>query len=1155
MFYLYHSNDLELLKGLMLEQIKREPASLFEKEHILVQSQGMAHWLKLQLAQGLGVAAQVDFPLPSSFIWQVFNKLKPELPERSHFDKQIMAWKLMRLLPELAKQKTKQPEYEAITQYLELENDEFKPLKCYQLAQNIADVFDQYLIYRPHWLLDWEAGSNLLDGKEMTAHAWQPLVWRALVEDSRELGHSLEHRAHVQLQLADLVANNSQAFEQLPKRLFVFGIATLPKVYLQVLQAISSKVDIHFFLLNPCNEFWGDIVNNRQLLKQLKQRDNQSIELEVGNPLLASWGRIGREFLQEIQSSDWPIQEFELFYQDDERQQNLLSYVQQDILQLNNRQAAAYSAEALNNSQFKQSINEQDGSIRLVSAHSPLREVQRLYDQILYWLDTTPNLKPRDIVVMVPDINQYAPYIDAVFSSHKTSTTAGNDYRIPWAIADQAIAQENPIIDSFLNLLNLPESRFLTTEVQDWLEVAAIANRFEISQDELEQIRDWLAQAEIRWGLDGGQREQLGLPKFEQNSWRQGLRQLLLGAMLPSSAASYQQDVPVFALEGGDTELLGKLLHFIDTLESYRLRLQQSGLIIEDWLALLNDLINDFYQPDDHELPSVQSIRQAIEQWLEDISTAHYQQSLPVEVLAAWFNDHLGQQTGWQRFLSGPVNFCSLMPMRSIPFKAVCILGMNDIDYPRRTVPVGFDLIRKYPQAGDRSRREDDRYLFLEAVCSAQDYLYISYRGRDIRENTEQRPSVLVAELRDYLADGFCLENDKSLPHQVSQKNFLAWLQEELPLQPYNPTSFKPEHPRAIASFQQLWAQVANADETTAASNQDNWLKRPLPLPAELSQESVQLSNIIQALKHPAKFFVQRRLHASLDTDWQEQGINEPFGTDNLVKHKLKEEWLERVQAEPERLLNIQADMQQFSQEQQALGRLPVNELGKHWGEEVAITVQPLAEELQTLLANPIENAALSVQVGSTVIEGELQQAYLDEAGQGCLVIYRVGKVRGEHLLDAWLRLLLANLATQANEQPINKAIVLGIDNKEGLIRFELATPDAAIAEQQLEQALVWYWQCWQQPIPHYPNMLWNLLNEFAAAAEKSDSEEQLQDKKDELIDKELENEYGELNDLYSQRCLAGFIQKLPANYEKWLAEYSWIMLAIQQTLGGKGND
>src|SRR5690606_6609660 len=209
--------------------------------------------------------------------------------------------------------------------------------------------------------------------------------------------------------------------------------------------------------------------------------------------------------------------------------QTLLAHLQQDILTLTDRQQGAFSKDAQLHSRFKQGIAADDGSVRLISAHSPLREVQRLYDQILHWLDNDPDLKPRDIVVMVPDIDQYAPYIDAVFASSRARTEQGDEYRIPWAIADQSMAQEDPLIDSFLSLLGLGDSRLLITEVQDWLDVSAIRSRFNIRGDDLPALRDWLAQAQIRGGLNSEQRQQLGLPAFGQNSWRNGLRQLLLG--------------------------------------------------------------------------------------------------------------------------------------------------------------------------------------------------------------------------------------------------------------------------------------------------------------------------------------------------------------------------------------------------------------------------------------------------------------------------------------------------------------------------------------------------------------------------------------------------------------------------------------------------
>lgn len=1149
MFYLYHSNDLELLKELLLKKMQEAPAAPFAKEAILVQSQGMSHWLKLQLAQGLGVAAQIEFPLPSKFIWQVFNALNPNLPERSHFDKQVMAWKLMQLLPNLAGQ----DECAAIAQYLQDNTGAVDALKGYQLAQNIADVFDQYLIYRPEWLLAWEAGSNQVDGQDLAAHAWQPVVWRALLASTPEYVNGKlprEHRARVHGQLQNWLEQNPQALAPLPKRLFVFGIASLPKVYWQVLHAISAKMDVHFYLLNPCNEFAGDIVNTRQALQSLRKNTHGELHLDLGNPLLASWGKLGRDFLKLVQDAPH-VSEFDVFYQDETRT-HLLSQVQRDIFNLHDSTQSAFTSGALTHSQFKKAVSKDDGSIRFVSAHSPLREVQRLYDQILYWLDTDKNLKPRDIVVMVPDINQYAPYIDAVFSSHKaTIANSDKNYRIPWAIADQAIAMENPIIDSFLNLLKLPESRFLNSEVMDFLGVAAVARRFDLSQDDIEKIQSWLVHAQIRWGLDGAQREALSLPNFEQNSWRQGLKQLLLGALLPDFAQSsgYCQDYPVFATEGNDSERLGKLMAFIDQLENYRNKLLRANLQLADWQTLILELLEAFYAPQENEIYATQSIRQALEQWQNDTELANYSEPIAAVVVQAWFNDHLGQQAGWQRFLAGPVNFCSLMPMRSIPFKALCMLGMNDSDYPRRTTPLGFDLIQRFPQAGDRARRDDDRYLFLEALCSAQDYLYLSYRGRDIRQNNELQPSVLLAELRDYLADGFCLQEHVNLPHQESRKHFLAWLQEDLPLQPYNPMSFTAKYPRFVPSYQELWAQVANV-EALAEVRPQNWPAQALSLPADLDTAEVRLKDVVAALSSPPKFFVRRRLQAYLEPDWQELQNTEPFAPNKLDEYLLKQSWLEQLPS--------QAEFEKFDAfflaKEQGLGNLAVSNLGRIKAEKITESMHDFAKKIQPFLEEAQENKALECQVSGVRVLGELQQAYSHpDSGEPILLSYRVGQIKAVQLLEAWLKLLFVNLA---GERSIQRAYCYGL-NEKGLEGIVLTCPAADVVQAQWQQALQWYWRCWQEPIAHLPEDLWKVLTGFQKIDEKTtggkgaDKDEPLgEDKKAQEKAKIISNLYEgfyQREDIYVSRCLAGHIDRLPNYYESWLNEYAVIFSALLQ--------
>ncbi len=1155
MFRLYHSNDLEILKGILVHQMQESPVGPFGQEAILVQSQGMSHWLKLQLADSLGIAAQVDFPLPSSFVWQVFNCLKPALPERSHFDKQIMAWKLMRLLPQLAQTAG----CEAIAHYL---YNDAGGVKCYQLAQIIADVFDQYLVYRPDWLLSWELGEDEVADTQVSAHPWQPLVWRALVADSAELGHSLDHRARLLQELEPLVQAHPERLADLPKRLFVFGIAALPGSYWQVLQAISPVIEVHFFLLNPCKNFWGDIVSERQKMRILRDNPNVETLLDSGNPLLASWGRLGRDFLTLVHETaeqyEGRIQDVDAYAECEP--QTLLAHLQQDILTLTDRQQGAFSKDAQLHSHFKQRIAAEDGSVRLISAHSPLREVQRLYDQILHWLDNNPELKPRDIVVMVPDIDQYAPYIDAVFASSRARTEQGDEYRIPWAIADQSMAQEEPLIDSFLSLLGLGDSRLLITEVQDWLDVAAIRSRFNIREDDLPVLRGWLAQAQIRWGLNSEQRQQLGLPAFEQNSWRKGLRQLLLGYLIPNSCQDFMGDFPVAATEGNEGELLGHLMAFIDVLEHWQQLFAAGPRNIADWSSSLLRMLDDLYLADNIEQNSLQRIRDAVLRWQEELTLAGFNGELSAPVVRSWFNEQLGQQGGWQRFLAGPVNFCTLMPMRSIPFKAVCLLGMNDEDYPRRVTPVGFDLmVAGRSRRGDRSRREDDRYLFLEAICSAQDYLYISYRGHDVRENAELQPSVLVAELRDYLCDGFALEQDLDLPYQQSRKQMLHWLLEELPLQPYNRQAFIDETQqvvRHVRSYQQVWAEVAGEQGNIHDIGQDHFFSKPLAIPADIDTRVVAWEDVKQALTDPLKYFVTRRLKASFDVPWQQHETEEPFALNGLDLYQLKDDWLQLAIADIQHGHSAEhSDELAFTRRQQALGQLPVNTLGKVWSDDLIDYSRPLAQKIVELSEFRMEVKALSVALENCTVQGELQQAFVRHQGDECgyLLYYRAGDLYGKHLLQAWLdALLVAAVAPALSPQSINHVCLLGLSKDKGnnwLREIQLGLPAQETALALIKQAVDWYWQCWCKPIAHLPDTLWSLIQAQELFAEKHAGDADTQaDAMQKEISKLAERDFGELASPYLQRCLPDFVAQLQSQSpDQWLTEQGLLLTSLKK--------
>jgi len=1178
MFRLYHSNDLDVLKELLVHQMTQGDSDPFIPEQILVQSQGMAHWLKLQVAESLGIAANIEFPLPSSFVWKVYNSVKPDLPERSHFEKESMTWKLMRLLPTLLDEELFAP----IAHYLDDNKSEVKKTddekinqqKVFALAEKIADTFDQYLVYRPDWLLDWEAGKDEIEGGDISNQPWQPELWRRLVKDSEALGHSLFHRARLTDQLVDIVREGKEGLKDLlptsstehPARIFVFGIAALPGTYWQVLNAISEHVDVHFFLLNPCRNYWGDIINEKTRAKLLQKDASLADYFHVGNPLLASWGKLGRDFVTLTHDAaneagrERYFQDIDAFVVPEDSENgsanNLLKNIKLDFLELKNRSEAAFGSEALENSNAKLVVDRGDQSIQFVSAHSPLREVQTLFDQMLSWFDEDAAeiksgkklkdkaLKPRDILVMVPDIDIYAPYIEAVFGS------ASDDLRIPWAIADQALNKENLIIDSFLRLLQLPSSRLTITDILEFLEVPAIAQKFDIELKDLDQIKHWLSSANIRWGLDESHRSDLGLPSWDDNSWFKGLQQLLLGLVMPDTAYAMDQYWPVPGVNGSQGELLGKLMAFVDQLSHwYQILHQQKSvdnyLSHEEWQDVLLHLISDFYPQqaqDENGLSDqlvLQKIRDQVQRWQQELELAGFDRELDEGlshgVILQYLTGCLTKQVGWQRFLAGPVNFCTLMPMRSIPFKIVCMLGMNDEDYPRRVPPQGFDLMAQGAyRRGDRSRREDDRYLFLEAVVAAQDKLYISYRGRDSRENNELQPCVLVSELIDYLGNGYVIEGDESLPHKESDKRLRKHLIKEQLLQPFSAEYFTldKEHSdnnssdKKIAhlSFQKLWQQVAvasnelanNASLTEKASaNSTAFVTAPL---ADDRDDNIrlypELDDIKKCLINPCKFFMQRRLKVNLTQYWDETEVDEPFSLDNLQTYLLNEALLST---------HLEGHEEVFKQQQKSLGHLPAAGFADYLLAQSENKIAPLIEQVKHSLPSvgkmPPQSDSLMIE--EYQLNGQLEHL-INQDGVKQVFHFRSGGFKAKQIINLWLE----HLFSCATEFSMGNSMGLGI-NKEGEIdKCEFTPVNSEMAQHYLLALIEFMNQCYRMPQPFFLQLAFSYLT--------TDTEKQ-----EGILDKALDSEFSELNDEFVQRCFAQTIEEdyvgfLSAQHDMW---------------------
>ena len=950
---------------MVVEWLRDHPLKPLESEVVLVQSNGMAQWLKLALAdsEGLGICAAVNLQLPARFLWSAYQMVLgiDAVPDKSPFDRKTLAWRLFRLLPDM------------------LANSRFEPLRCYtegiipgkdrdyrkqqQLASHLADLFDQYQVYRADWLQDWANGDDQLrdaHGKPQLLpeeQHWQPALWRAILEDVpadlRQTSRALLHERF----LATL-EQAKQKPKKLPRRIVVFGISSLPQQMLYALAALSRFCQVMLCVQNPCRYYWADIIEHKDLLRAERRRQVQKPQMPTdlkdeelhlhANPLLAAWGKQGRDYIRLLDEFDDPeyyrgwfnrIDLFDDFGDEDEC--NLLQQIQQSILDL---------APLPQDPDERPLIGLDDTSLAFHIAHSPQREIEILHDQLLALFatkgkDAGKRLQPRDIIVMVPDIDTYAPHIRAVFGKFGSDATQ----YIPFSLADQKERGRNPVLIALDLLLHLPESRFAVSDLLDLLEVSAVRERFNIAESDLATLHAWIEGAGIRWGLDAEQRATLDLPVgLEQNSWQFGLDRMLLGYSV-GSGASWNGIEPYEEIGGLGAALVGPLARLLVVLREFWHELGGLATPVV-WKERLRRLLAAFFQSTcERDTLTLKQLAKNLEDWEERCRQAGFgfclenEIELPIAVVReAWLagTDEIELS---QRFLAGRVNFCTLLPMRAIPFEVVCLMGMNDGDYPRRHLPFSFDLMSSGGhRPGDRSRREDDRYLFLEALLSARRKFYLSWVGRSVQDNSERPPSVLIEQLRDAIVSGWRTKEVFEIASEYETENrmvgepineainrdagriLLDRLTLEHPLQPFSIRYFLPTgargHDDRLFSYAHEWRSAHPSADGYASvipetlSNSD--------LNPYFPDAPLTLDTLAGFLRYPVRTFFNGRLKVWFEKDNTTDTDLEPFVFDPLKSYTLGNEVLRAALSAP--LGAARAQFKAHQERQRRRGDLPM---------------------------------------------------------------------------------------------------------------------------------------------------------------------------------------------------------------------------------------
>ncbi len=978
MFYLHLSNRTENLVAHLAEVLKldsgRDP---FAREYFLIQSQGMERMLSQRLADVFVSWCNYEYMLPTRFFALLGEQLGVELGP-DEYERERVCWHLEKILRNI--------EGSCFLPLLRYMADDPKGLKRYQLSQQLAYVFDQYQIMRLSMVDGWERG-KLATGN--VTEPYQMELWRKLIA---AVGHS-RHRGVFLRDLIGLLNTSKEITQTLPGRLSVFGLHSMPPLLLHALHALSKHCDVHFYLLSPCQQYWLDQTAPRvELRKQVAAgRDvTAAVQQNPGHPLLQSLGQQGREFRQMLLDHVEFTREFEGFSDPlTADSPSLLQTLQSDLL---DGQIDAGKRGCV-----------KDESLVITSAHSPHREMMILKDRILHWLDVDAELQLKDIVVMTPDIQVYSNLIPAVF------------HDIPHSIADRTPSSQNTHIAAFLQFLQLCSGRFGWSEVFDLLAREEVYPHFDIVEDDLEMIRHWVLSSGIRWGLSAEYRKETGLPEMEEGTWRSGIDRLLMGCSV-NGELMVDGVFPFGDIEGSMAEPLGGLSLFVEILEEAQKAFSHSRSL-QQWAELFLTFADRLLVQD------TEDARVQLFSLLEDMGSEFGQfhsEPLSFEVICSRMNNAVSETKSSSGFLRGQLTFCAMLPMRSIPFKKVCLLGVNDTVFPKNDIHPDFDLLGSDFRPGDRSRRSDDRYQFLEAILSARESLYISYVGQSIRTNEELPPSVLILELLE-------------LVRQYGVEN----LTDVHPLHGFSKHYFTADSP--LFSYNRSFARVADSLQKPVAPSA-SWWSGALDLQVP---ERIMVYELCSFFRHPQKYFVQNVLGVRFDGSQADLDESEPFVLDSLQNYQVEKELISAAVRQ-----EGGGDMRQLLQ---TAGQWPLGSPGKIRFTEKEQELDPFIAGLLAQEAEGRQSPVLvDVEIDSIRLQGSLGGIYTNG-----LFLFRYANMKAKDYLFAWIQHCLAAVSL---EKPVD-TMFLAKDR-------ELLFPAGCGGEDDLRRLLGYFVEGQQRPSP-----------------------------------------------------------------------------------------
>jgi exodeoxyribonuclease V gamma subunit len=990
---LIRSNRTEDLADALAAKVRTEPLGPLEKHVVVVQSRGMERWLTLALTERLGIWANPWFPFPRALIEWVLEKLGAGPSEESNaYDRARLKWTLAELL------RSDRPK--DLEGYLSSSGDDERILR---LATSVASVFDEYAVYRPELLRSW------CDGED--SH-WQAVLWRRAAERlgpydlASRIAKGVEKIRSGQLESLEL------------SRLHLFSLETLPPLFVHFLGELAPKIRTTIYALEPSRQYVGNVTPR-------SERSTEPLDAD-GHPFLSDVGRLSRDFQELLTSLEERAggseDQFEL-----PGHATLLRSIQSDILDFRSPP----------NENERREIDPTDSSISIHACTGPMREAQVLHDLIRAALEDDRDLLPEDIVVMTPDLDAYAPVFRAVFGERE-------QHRIPYEVHDRKTRDDAAFYDDFLATLEVVDSRFSVLDVMRLLDASSMRTDFRFTQEERARVADLLAAAGVRWGIDAEHRAEHEFPEEAVHTWKAGLERLFLGfATTPDSVEVFEGVLPRGAPNLGDATLVARLARLCDVLFGFQRRTRHP-VPLDAWAAELGQLCAELFAEDDESSEAVSVLRGALDDLGELVGDSGYAGSVRLKTVRRELEARIVRKTPAVGFLGRGVTLTELVPLRSVPFKLVCLVGMSEDAFPRSDDRPSFDLTRGDHRPGDRNKRDDDRHSFLQALLCARERLIISYSAPAASRRTGANPSPIVSELQEATRLYYTTEEGAELLSPVAH-----------PLHPFDVDYFVGgELPR---SFSERHAEIARTMAKLPSTRGAIELEAPASDPAQ----TVSAGEMASWLWNPMAAFIDKVLRARFDT----AEIYEPTGalTDltPLAASKVGNEAL---------AVGLRSDS--LSAFLDASPEFPDGSWGGLERERLAHEIRAVDERQRAALAGEtVRSERLEVEVDGTVV-----QAQLDGLGGGHRVVARFTKPERRAELTTWIEHLLMQCAQGALPRTTHLVLRGGESNAKVISFAPVAAPRT-----ELEALLHLYRASKQVPLPLIERASREFANAFDA--------------------------------------------------------------------------